>query len=76
MSSEWLPKGFETQDVAAPGRVAGRVAVRIEGHRRRVKILRGGMALTALALLLGAAPPSGARSTRLPGRPRSSKWPS
>jgi hypothetical protein len=56
MADGWLPEGFENQDVTAPGRVAGRVAVRLEGHRRRVKILRGGMALTALALILGAAP--------------------
>ena len=56
MAHDWLPEGFENKDVTAPGRVAGRVAVRMEGRRRRAKILRGGMALTALALLLGAAP--------------------
>jgi hypothetical protein len=56
MADGWLPEGFENQDVTAPGRLAGRVALQVEGHRRRVRILRGGMALTALALLLGAAP--------------------
>ena len=70
MTHGWLPEGFENQDVAAPGRVAGRVAVRIEGHRRRVKILRGGMALTALALLLGAAPALWKTLRETPSHPR------
>ena len=56
MADGWLPEGFENQDVAAPGRLAGSVRLRVQAHQRRVKILRGGIALTALALILGAAP--------------------
>ena len=56
MTHDWLPEGFEHKDVTARGRVAGRVRERVQTRKRQVKILRGGITLTALALLIGAAP--------------------
>lgn len=56
MTQGWLPEGFENQDVTAPSRVAGGVRQRVQAHRRRVRTLCGGAAITALALILGAAP--------------------
>ena len=56
MTHDWLPEGFENKDVTARGRVAGRVRERVQTRKRQVKILRGGITLTALALLIGAAP--------------------
>jgi hypothetical protein len=56
MANDWLPEGFENDGSAAPSRLVGGVRQRVQARRARIRTLQGGVALTALALILGAAP--------------------